>query len=374
VRICAVVPYDLSEQGGVKRHAFQLATELRALGDEVTVLGASSEPSSDPEVKVFGGIVNLRSNGSENRLAVFAPPWRIRRWLREGAFDVVHIHEPLCPLLAPWAALFTRGAALVATFHAFAEREPWTTRMLRRWTAPLVLRRFQRAIAVSEPAATYARAVWKRDLAIIPNGISTELFRRAPPTRGPWLGPVRLLFVGHWRDERKGLPTLLAAVTALRARDVAVTLDVVGSGPAGVPAPEVPGVRFHGPADDEAAIAGHLQACDVFVAPSTGQESFGIVLLEAMAAGRAIVCSDIPGYRQVVGPDNARLVSPGSADELAAAIEHLATRPAERRAMADANPARAEAFAWTTLVHRVRGEYLGAVAERDRRVAAEVPT
>ncbi len=367
MRICLVVPYDLAEQGGVKRHAFQLAAALRRLGDEVAVMGASSTTAAEPEVQVFGGILNIRSNGSDNRLAMLTPPWRIRRWLQDQAFDVIHVHEPLCPLLSPWAAVFAGPAALVGTFHAFAEAEALTPRLLRRCSAPLVLPRFDRAIAVSAPAAAYARYVWKRELAIIPNGIATDIFYPASATTAPTPaidGPIRLLFVGHWRDERKGLPDLLAAFAAVRARGLDVTLDVVGSGPAGVAPPELPGVRFLGPVADAAAIADHLRACDVFVAPSRGQESFGIVLLEAMATGRAIVCADIAGYREVVGSANARLVPPGSVDALASAIANLAGSPAQRRAMAAANLVRADQFAWSTLVHRVRAEYLAALARR----------
>ena len=328
-------------------------------------MGASSEPSQEPEVHVFGGIVNIRSNGSDNRLAVLTPPWRIRRWLNDRAFDVIHVHEPLCPLLAPWAAMFAGDAALVGTFHAYAEKEELTPRLMRRWSAPIILPRFDRAIAVSEPAATYARYVWNRELAIIPNGISTETFRPTPQPPHDAGEPVRLLFVGHWRDERKGLPVLLEAFARLRARGVAITLDVVGSGAKGVESPSIPGVRFHGPAAEATEIARHLASCDVFVAPSIGQESFGIVLLEAMASARAIVCSDIAGYRQVVDASNARIVAPGAIDALAAAIEQLAADPDARLGMAEANVARAQSYAWSSVVHRVRAEYQTALAQRE---------
>lgn len=350
-----VVPYDLAEQGGVKRHAFQLAAALRGLGDEVTVMGASSTASEEPSVRVFGGIVNIRSNGSDNHLALLTPPWQVKRWLHEQAFDVIHVHEPLCPLLAPWAALFAGPARLVGTFHAFAEQEERGPRFMRWWSGPLILPRYARAIAVSEPAAAYARFVWKRELTIIPNGIATDLFQPTPMR--PDDGTLRLLFVGHWRDERKGLPVLLQALAQLRARGVAVSLDVVGSGPEGKPAPELPGVTFHGPAADASAVAAHLRHCDVFVAPSLGQESFGIVLLEAMASGRAIACSDIAGYREVVNGEQARIVPPGSAAALADAIADLARDPTALRTMGERNVQRAEQFAWTELVHRVRAEY-----------------
>ena len=372
MNICLVVPYDLTEQGGVKRHAFQLAAELRALGDTVTVMGASSQGSDDPEVVVFGGIINIRSNGSDNRLAMLTPPWRIREWLHERAFDVVHVHEPLCPLLAPWAAIFAGDSARVATFHAFAEREALGPRLLRKWSAPLVLRHFDRAIAVSTPAATYARYVWKRELAIIPNGIPLAAASGPAPQPHPPGEPLRLLFIGHWRDARKGLPVLLTAVAALRARGRAVTLDVIGSGPSGVTPPVADGVHYHGTISSEAGVAEQIRRCDVLVAPALGQESFGIVLLEAMAEGRPIVCSDIEGFRQVVGEANARLVPPGDPDALAAAIDDLAVHPEVRRQLGAANRVRVQTFAWSSLVHRVRAEYLQAIDHRahDARAAS----
>ncbi len=362
-----MVPYDLAEEGGVKRHAFHLATALRRLGDEVTIMGASSAPQLDPAVHGFGGIINIPSNGSDNRLAMLTPPWRIRRWLHDHAFDLVHVHEPLCPMLAPWASLFAGRAARVATFHAFAEREAFLPRLMRWWSGPIVLRGFERAIAVSRPAERYARYVWKRDLAIIPNGVPTATFQPGHE-RAHRDGPVRLLFIGHWRDGRKGLPVLLEAYGRLRAQGVPVTLDVVGKGPTRAEPPAIPGVRFHGNVSSEDEIAARLRACDIFVAPAMGQESFGIVLLEAMASGRPIVCSEIEGYRQVVTPDHARLVPPGSRDALADAIASLAAAPAERQAMGALNYRSAQAYDWNQVVHRVRDEYVAAIAQhRDRR-------
>jgi phosphatidylinositol alpha-mannosyltransferase len=370
MKVCMVVPYDLAEQGGVKRHAFQLAQALRDLGDDVTIMGASSIPAPDPSVHVFGGIINIPSNGSDNRLAMLTPPWRIRSWLRAQAFDVVHVHEPLCPLLAPWAVLFAGDAARVGTFHAFAEHEPRVPRLLRKTSGPLVLSRCDRAIAVSAPAAAYARYVWKRDLPIIPNGIPMDAFPATPQVVRRPDEPTRLLFIGHWRDPRKGLPVLLEAMAALHARGVPVALDVVGNGPAGQVPPAQAGVTYHGAVSTEAEVAAHLRACDVMVAPATGQESFGIVLLEAMASARAIICSDIDGFRQVVGDANALRVPAGDAAALADAIAALVADPARRAAMGAGNPGRANAFAWPTLVHQVRAVYDAAIAARRRTAEA----
>ncbi len=173
---------------------------------------------------------------------------------------------------------------------------------------------------------------------------------------------MRLLFVGHWRDPRKGLPFLLEACQRLRASGLRVHLDVVGAGAADAPAH--PGVTFHGPVASEAVMAEHYRRCDLFVAPATGQESFGIVLLEAMACARPVVCSDIPGYRLVVDPAGARLVPPGDAP--------VAQDPERRRRMGGLNRRRAEAFEWGQIASRVREQYLDALAQRWEGTLAHV--
>jgi phosphatidylinositol alpha-mannosyltransferase len=235
-----------------------------------------------------------------------------------------------------------------------------------------MLPRFERGIAVSQPAAEYAARIWTRPLTVIPNGVPTGTF--APPERDDRAlsqgNPLRLLFVGHWRDPRKGLPFLLEACQRLRASGLRVHLDVVGAGASD--APEHPGVTFHGPVTSEAVLAEHYRRCDLFVAPATGQESFGIVLLEAMACARPIVCSDIPGYRLVVDPSGARLVPPGDAAGLARAITELAQDPERRRQMGGLNRRRAEAFEWGQIARRVREEYLGALAQRWEGTLAQV--
>src|SRR5262249_15244351 len=154
----------------------------------------------------------------------------------------------------------------------------------------------------------------------IPNGVPTDTF-----TPGPLRVPVsgaRLLFVGNWRDPRQGLPYLLEAVEIVRRQGPAVYPYVAGGGWPGTENAE--GVTCHGGIASEEAIAERYRACDIFVAPSTGQESFGIVLLEAMACGRPVVCSDISGYRAVVEPAGARLVPPRDASALARTILDLA--------------------------------------------------
>lgn len=386
IRACIVVAYDMAEEGGVKRNAMHVAAALGRLGDEVTVIGPARRAAralltgtvsqgagvagGGVELRGFGGVVNIRGNGSDNRLGLFASPLAVRRFFRSRRFDVVHVHEPLLPALPWWAVWSSRSAAHVCTFHGYDEGEGRAMRLLRRAAGAALLRRFERGIAVSGPAESFARVAWRRPLALIPNGVPTRLYRPADGGSGG-LGrdgtdaerPVRLLFVGHFRDRRKGLSYLLDAYGALRGQGVAVTLDVVGQGdPTSLP--DLPGVTYHGPVSSEEVLVGHYQRADVFVSPATGQESFGIVLLEAMATGTAVVCSDIDGYRQVVGTDGARFAAPADVPALTRALAEVVRDPAARARMGEANRTRSERFDWDRLAVDVREQYLEAIAER----------
>jgi phosphatidylinositol alpha-mannosyltransferase len=364
LRVCIVVPYDLAEEGGVKRNAVHVARSLREMGDEVTVVGPLSRGDPGSGFQGFGGVVDIPANGASNRMGLLTPPWRVRRFFREHAFDVVHIHEPLVPLLTYYSLWSSLPSAHVCTFHMYAEQESCAWGVARKAFALGAFSLFERGIAVSRPAAEHAARAWTRPLAIVPNGVPTCTFRPSEPD-GDGPSPdasLRLLFVGNWGAPRKGLPHLLEAYDRLRAHGVPACLDVVGEG-----AREMvkrPGVTFHGSAASEVDLAEHYRRCDVFVAPSTGQESFGIVLLEAMACARPIVCSDIPGYRQVVDPGGSRLVPPGDAAQLADAIADLARKPELRRRMGVSNCARARAYDWSLVAQRVRDEYVAAIAVR----------
>jgi len=355
----------------VKQHALRVAEEMRLQGDEVTVVGPLGAGVSEPGSRGFGGVVNFPANGGANRIAVLTSPLSVRRFFRSASFDVVHVHEPLTPLLPYYALWFSPSAAHVCTFHMYAEREPLPLRAARRVFGRGTLASYERAIAVSSAAASYASLVWKRELSLVPNGVSTATFvpgRRW--ARLPVAGdPLRLLFVGRWDDRRKGLRHLLEAYARLQAAGLPVTLDVVGTGTRGrLPIPA--GVTLHGNVPSTAELARHYRECDVFVSPALGQESFGIVLLEAMASARPIVCSDIAGYREVADPAGASMVPPGDACTLARAIADLARNPSLRRSMGRANRAKAERYDWHGVAEKTRLLYVEAIGERHGLVAA----
>jgi phosphatidylinositol alpha-mannosyltransferase len=197
---------------------------------------------------------------------------------------------------------------------------------------------------------------------VVPNGVPTSIFRPAEPSLNGHDGALRLLFVGNWRDSRKGLPVLLDACRELQRLGLRYALDVIGEGTPSEEQRSVPGVTFLGSVASEAILAGKYQSCDVFVAPATGQESFGIVLVEAMACARPVVCSDIRGFRDVVDPQGACLVPPGDAAALARALADLAVFKERRASMGVRNRVRAEEFDWDRVASRVRAVYVEALA------------
>jgi len=360
LRVCMVVTYDMaSPGGGVKQHAVHLAAALRRHGDEVLVIGPSSVPSHEPDVRSFDGIVNVSSNDSDNLMGLFVSPRELAQLFKRERFDVIHIHEPLVPLLSYWTVWLTRELPHVATFHAYREHERRVLTLARRAAAATVFPWLQRGIAVSEPAAAYAKAVWDRELAIIPNGVPTEIFTPASTiARG---NPAKLLFVGRLGDVRKGARFMFEAYAGLVARGLPVTLDVVGELGTVPPPPALRGLTYHGAVPFEQLIELY-RACDVFVAPSTGGESFGIVLLEAMASGKPVVCSDIAGYRQVATTEGSVRVPPSDAWALEEALARVvALDPEIRRRHGEANRRHAESFSYDRIAERVRIEYEHAI-------------
>jgi phosphatidylinositol alpha-mannosyltransferase len=373
-----MVTYDMaSPGGGVKQHALHLAASLRRLGDEVMLVGPSSVPTNERDVHSFSGIVNIPANGSDNNLGILVSPRAIAKFFRENRFDVIHIHEPLQPALSYWTVWLTRRIPHVATFHAFMEEEGMVLRWARKAWGATMFPWIQRAIAVSAPAARYAAHAWNRELAVIPNGVPTDIFTPPDDYDAPEVHsvsdldpaaigapPVKLLFVGRIGDARKGARFLFEAYRGLVARKLPVTLDVVGELGSADPPPELPGLTYHGAVPFD-RLAEFYRTCDVFVAPSTGQESFGIVLLEAMASAKPIVCSDIEGYRQVATTEGSTLVAPSDAKALEDALARIAmVDPATRRRHGHANRRHAEEFDYDRLAERVRHEYHLAIAAR----------
>jgi phosphatidyl-myo-inositol alpha-mannosyltransferase len=394
MRVALVSPYSWTYPGGVTRHLEALAAELDREGHEVRVLapydqdtrrtrlahrGARPQVRDVPDYLVpLGGTMGWASNGAVSNLAgTPSAVTRLRRELRAGQFDVVHVHEPVAPTIG-WDTLTSADAPLVGTFHAYSEHKlPHAVANLmgaRRKLNHLHLR-----VAVSEAAAWTARRFYGGRYRIIPNGVVLpEEGVPAPRHRAPG-EPLRIAFVGQ-AVERKGLPVLLRAFEALRAQ-VPAELIVVGS-TAEELAPllvEPEGVIALGRVDDAAKVEA-LRNADLLCAPSLGGESFGMVLTEAFAAGTPVVASDIAGYRAVVtdGRDGV-LVPRGDATRLAETLRDLALDPARVERLGAAAGESAQRYAWPRIAGQLLEAYDAARAVPQpqttaRRVAVKIGT
>jgi phosphatidylinositol alpha-mannosyltransferase len=323
MRIGMVCPYSFDVPGGVQSHVLQLAEVMRARGHQVSVLAPASPHVKLPDYVVSGGkAVPIPYNGSVARLQ-FSPAVhrKVRRWLTDGDFDVLHLHEPNAPSLSMWALRVAEGP-IVATFHTSTTKSLTLSvfqGVLRPWHEKIVGR-----IAVSDLARRWQMEALGSDAVEIPNGVDVGWFAAAPRLDGYPRPGRAVLFVGRYDEPRKGMGVLLAALPALVERFPEVQILIVGRGDEdalrGQAGSLAHHLRFLGQADD-AVKASAMRSADVYCAPNTGGESFGIVLVEAMAAGTAVVASDLHAFRRVLGDGEAgRLVPVDDGAALAAGL------------------------------------------------------
>jgi phosphatidylinositol alpha-mannosyltransferase len=343
VRIGMVCPYSLSIPGGVQSQALGLARHLRRSGHEARVLGPCDGPPPEAFVTPLGDSLPTAANGS---IAPLAPDpsavLRTFRALREEEFDVLHVHEPLAP--GPTiTALTLHTAPVVGTFHAAGRSSSY------RILAPLLRRligRIDHPVAVSKDALALVAGYLGGEYEVLFNGVETTEIRAAVPH--PSVRPA-IFFLGR-HEERKGLDVLLAAV---HDSDLDVTCWIAGDGP------DTPRLRSAYGADGRFEWLGRITDADklarmrgasVFCAPSLHGESFGVVLLEAMAAGTPVVASDLDGYRNVATDGcDAVLVPPGDVDALRAALATVLCHPARAAELVANGTSRADGFAMSTL-------------------------
>ena len=362
IKVALVSPYGYPHPGGVNDHVRNQYEHLRSLGHDAWIITSKygKERESEGHVIRLGTGWAFPANGSIGRVTL---GWRFkeqaREILAEHDFDVLHFHEPLVPFLSP-TVLDQSQTVNVATFHAFGGFSPsyWVG---RRWGGHLAAKLNGR-IAVSSAARHFISRYFPGDYRIIPNGVDLERYGQAQPIEELRDGTLNILFVGRL-EERKGLIHLLKAYHRLRKRHVDARLLVIGAGPKlreyrrYVGLRQIRDVQFLGRVseDDKART---FASADIFCAPSTGQESFGIVLLEAMAAGVPIVASDIHGYKNVVQRDvSGLLVEPRNHRQLAAALYALARDPQLRAQMGAAGRARAPEYSWPNVTRQVVAFY-----------------
>jgi phosphatidyl-myo-inositol alpha-mannosyltransferase len=373
MRVGLVSPYDYSHPGGVNAHVRPLARHLRALGHEVKVLApSSSKVASDPDFLRVGGAYPVPVNDSVARINLNPLHGRrISEILERERFDVLHLHEPAAPML-PLTVLRQSRAAHVGTFHAFAERSLLYSSS--RDFLATYLDRLHATVAVSEAASAFVRRFFPRlHPVVVPNGVDVERFRpHLPPLRHLLDGCVNFLFVGRL-EERKGLRDLLDGYELASRRIARPRLIVVGGGPERREVEQIVrgrGLRnvvLAGRVPDEVLPRYHASA-DVFCSPATGGESFGIVLVEAMAAGLPVICTDIAGYRSVVEPGvDSLTVPPHDPRRLEEAMVELAGDAERRRRMGEAGMLKArERYSWSVVSARLLEVY-----ERARELARE---
>ena len=364
MKIAMVSPYDFTWPGGVTAHVSQLARELGRRGHEVQVLAphSPSRECQDPDLLVpLGRSVPLPSGGSIARVSLSWWLYRkVRALLQREQFDVIHLHEPMAPIL-PLCVLQFSNAVNVGTFHACHNHQH-----LYRMSHPFIKRWHQRlhgSIAVSQAAKRYVYDSFPGEYEIIPNGIDVEHFSQSAE---PWPefqdGKTNIIFVGRL-EKRKGLRYLLEAFGRLKWDLPNVRLLVVGPGSPDkdsygvLSSRNLQDVVFMGRVPHE-DLPRYYASADIFCSPATGAESFGIVLLEAMAAGKPVVASDIEGYRGIMQHgEQGLLYRNKDSDALASALELLVRNPELRQELGGRGRETAEHYRWNLVAKQVEDYY-----------------
>jgi phosphatidyl-myo-inositol alpha-mannosyltransferase len=375
MRIGLVCPYDWEVPGGVREHVSGLAEALMELGHEVSVIAPADDDAVLPDYVVPAGrAVPVPYNGSVARLAFgFLSAGRVRRWLKEGDFDVLHVHEPAAPslsLLACWVA----DGPIVATVHTAIPK----SRALHAAQPILAsaLEKISGRIAVAEAARTTLVEHLGGDAVLIPNGVNVSRYEKAEPLPGfPGEGGT-LGFLGRMDEPRKGLDVLLAAFTLLAPERPGLRLLLAGARPPAaealdrVPASLRDRIVLLGRVSDEDRVRAY-HSVDVFCAPNTGGESFGMVLVEAMASGAPIVASDLDAFRRVlVGGRAGELFETGSPAGLAAAAARLLDDPVHRASLAAAAAVAVRDYDWPVVARDVLRVYQAVIPAGGRVAVA----
>ena len=360
MKIALVSPYDFSYPGGVTVHISNLERYFTQWGHEVKILAPCSSPVKNLNVIPVGRPLPVPSGGSIARITLSLTLDRhVKAILDKEKFDVVHVHEPLTPML-PYVALRLSHALNVGTFHAYHQKARLyglTKLILKHWAS-----RLHGRIAVSQPALDYISQHFPGEYVIIPNGVDVQHF--APQPKNTTLnGNKTILFVGRL-EKRKGLDYLLGAYREIKQRSPQARLVIVGPGTLLrqkyeklVKERHLADVNFVGLVPNN-ELPHYYAAADVFCAPATGEESFGMVLLEAMAMGKPVVASAINGYSPLINSGvDGLLVPPKNEAALAQAIMSLFEDPVLSQNIALRGRAKAEGYSWENIARRVMDYY-----------------
>jgi phosphatidyl-myo-inositol alpha-mannosyltransferase len=370
LRIGIGAPYDLGRDGGVNTHIRAQARALRSRGHDVSVFGASSSPLAGGE-RALSACISPVIGGTETGFGIDPRAWwRVAALLRSARFDILHLHEPLMPLV-PWCALWQARVPVVATFHTHRESgHRWYGRY--HWLLDPLMRRIDARLAVSEAARRTVARDFPASYEIVPNAIEVARFQQ--PAARPGTMAADQAFVLHVGrlEPRKGVDRLIRAMSIVRQERPDATLAIVGDGP-DRPALEALAARLGVAASftgrvSEAELPSYYRAAQLVCAPALGDESFGIVLLEAMAAGRPIVATRIEGYAELLqGAGSARLVAVDDTAALAREIVALLNEPEARHALGSRGAAFVARYDWSVVAERLESIYRGLLSSRTPR-------
>lgn len=377
MKIALVTPYDYPFPGGVTEHILQLDREFQRRGHDTRIIAASStddETLQDNLIKVSGTVSSFPFSGSNVRVTISPQVYqRIKKILKQEQFDVVHAHEPAAPPLCPIVIHHSR-AVNIGTFHAY--RETNTAYQITRPLLTPLYNKLDGRIFVSQAVRDFTLAQFEGDYRVIPNGIDIERF--APQNTRPIErfndGRPNILYVGRL-DKRKGFEHLMHAFGRISSEVPDARLIVVGAFDDQDKKPflllarrhRIKSVHFVGYVSRE-QLPRYYRTATLFCAPSTGFESFGIVLLEAMAAGLPIVASDITGYRQVLTDGHeGMLVPPYDSDAIASACATLLNDADTRQRMGAAGQLTAARYDWIHIADAVLSYYDELLMERNAR-------
>ncbi len=372
MKIALVSPYDLAYPGGVANHIFALEREFIKMGHDVKLIApASRGATSDDRIICIGRAWPTPSSGSVARITL--TPWissKVKPVLEREKFDVIHLHEPLVPTLCTTVLRLSR-AANIGTFHAMDSRgytfwKPYTMLFLKKWS-----RKLDGRIAVSKPAREFISGHFPADYTIIPNGVDLEHFSPdVPPFEQFRDGKINILFVSRL-EKRKGVNYLLSAYRQVRQEIGNCRLILVGPSTRWsrqyekkIKRQGMEDIVFAGYVSQE-DLPRYYQTADIVCSPATGRESFGLILLEAMAMGKPIVASNIDGYASVVSHGvEALMVPPKNKHMLAQALISLASHAQLRQEMGARGKLKAADYGWEHIAQRVMDYYQTVLEQR----------
>lgn len=368
MRIAQVSPYDFAHPGGVQRHIASLSRELQGRGHEVSILAPCTrdEPAvdiGDVDLRTFGRSVPVPTAGSIARISFSVwHEWRLKSMLEDEKFDIVHIHEPLMPMFALTASRFSPSTT-IGTFHAYNEGRGrgymFWKKVLNRGAI-----RLNGRIAVSEPAKQFANRYFKGDYTVIPNGLDVDRFSKPVPRPSILKeDAMNMVFVGRVNEPRKGLRYALGAYSLLKWQFPKLRLIVVGAGIPDRESYRIMGERalddvvFTGPVSED-ELPSYYQNADIFLAPNTGKESFGFIIIEAMSASTPIVASNIPGFASVMTDGKEGLMfEPKNEADMANQIKRLIENPGLRAQLAVDGRATVDQYRWGRVADSVLNYY-----------------